>query len=201
MTPRCLYIVLFILTACNSKPNEKKANLLFGQRISFKSPDLAVSCTRAIKTIDNEVHGVSFMSNTGKSPSNGTVSSLLSEISRYEITNNDNYETYLRTCSKVDFLTWMSKTHKKNVITRIEKVYFKTIIPLSHGDKNIISITDFDIYSINKPNHVAIRVIDDYELEYLKIDEDEYIRIAESIPAGLDIAMAKFGSAKKNACK
>ena len=140
------------------------------------------------------------MSNTGKSVSIDTVSSLLYKISKYDILNNDRFETYLRTCNNLDFLTWKSMTHK-NVITRIEKLFFKTKIPLRNGGDNIISITDFDIYSINKPNHVSIRVIDDYDLEYLKIDKDEYSRIAESIPAGLDLAIKRLDSMKKNACR
>jgi len=200
MTPRCLYILLIILTACNAKTDEKKANSLFGQSTSYKSPDLAVVATRAIKTLDNEIHGVSFVSNTGKPVSSDTISSLLYKISKQDITNKDTYETFVRTCNNIDILTWKSNTHK-NVITKIEKIFLKAIIPLSDGGKNIITVTDFDIYSMTKPNHVAIRVIDDYDLEYLKVDKVEYRRIAESIPVGLDIAIAKADSARKNACR
>ena len=196
----CLYILLVILIACNAKTDEKRANPFFGQITSYKTPGLAVVSTRTIKELDNDIHGVLFMSNTGKNVSKDTLSSLLYTISKQDIINRDTYETYKRTCNSVDILTWKSNTHK-NVITRVEKIFLKAVIPLSDGGRNIITVTDFDIYSINKPNHVALRVINDYELEYLKIDEVEYTRIAESIPVGLHIAIAKADSARNNACR
>lgn len=200
MTLRLLYILLIFLTACSSQTDEKKANSIFGQRVSFTKPELAITCTRAIKTLDNKTHGVFFISNTGNSADIDTISSLLYKISTYEIADNERYDKYIRTCNNVDFLTWKSKTHK-NSITRIEKVYLKTNVPLINGGNNVISITDFDIYSVDKPNHVAVRIIDDYDLQYLKFGDTKYVRVAESIPVGLDIAITKLDSIKKNACR
>jgi len=200
MTPLRLYILLLFLTACSSQTDEKKVNPIFGQRVSFTKPELTVACTRAIKTLDNEIHGVSFISNTGHTVSIDTINSLLYEISKYDIPNDDRYDKYLRGCNSLDFLTWMSKTHK-NSMTRIEKIYLKTNVSINGGGKNLISITDFDIYSVDKPNHVAVRIINEYDLQYLKFGDAEYFRVAESIPVGLDVAITKLDSLKKNACR
>ena len=200
MTLRYLYILLYFLTACNSHPDDTKTNVIFGQKVSYKPTDLAVFCTRAIKTLDNEIHGVSFIDSKGKSISKDTLKFFLYRLSKYDVTDNGKYETYLKTCRNVDFLTWKAATHKM-VVTRIEKVSFGIDIPLNDGGKNEIKVTDFDIYSVDTPNHLAIRIIDDYDLEYLIIDDNKYSRFAESIPVGLDIAIAKLDSAKKNACR
>ena len=200
MRPRYLYILLLFLVACNSRSDDKKSKSLFGQKISYKPTELTVFCTRAIKTLDGEIHGVSFIDNNGKSIDKDTVNLLLSRLSKYDLTNNGEYETYIRTCNHINFLTWMTTTQKM-VVTRIEKVSFGVSIPLNDGYKNKIEITDFDIYSVNKPNHLAIRIIDNSDLEYLIIDNTKYSRFAESIPVGLDIAVAKLDSAKNNACR
>ena len=200
MTPRYLHIPLLFLIACNSHSGDKKTNALFGQRISYKSTELAVFCTRAIKTLDNEIHGISFVENNGKPLGKDTLNSLLYSISKYDVADNGKYDTYLRRCYNVDFLTWMATTHKM-AITRIEKVSLEISIPLNDGHKNSIKVTDFDIYSIDNPNHLAIRIIDDYDLEYIIVGNNKYTRFAESIPVGLDIAIAKLDNAKKNTCR
>jgi hypothetical protein len=199
MTLRYCYISLLLLTACVPKSEDDKANQTFGQKVAFKSPELAVVSTRAIKTLDNEIHGVSFISDDGTAITKDSISSLLSEIAKNDISDDSHYDAYSRNCGAVQFLTWMSKTHK-NEITRIEKVIVKTKIPLSNGRNNGITVTDFDIYSVKKPHHTAIRIIDGYDLENLNIGNVNIRRIAESIPVGLENAIAKMDSLKK-ACR
>ena len=105
----------------------------------------------------------------------------------------------MRTCNSIDFQTWTSKTNK-DTITRIEKVNFKIGVPLEDGSRNTITFTDFDIYSVDKPKRVTMRIVNDYYLESLRIDGKEISRIAESIPIGLEIAIDKLDSLKK-ACR
>jgi hypothetical protein len=199
MTLRYCYISLLLLTACVPRSEDNKANQTFGQKVAFKPPELAVVSTRAIKALDNEIHGVSFISDDGTVITKDSISALLSQIAQYDISDDSHHDAYSRNCGAVQFLTWMPKTHR-NKITRIEKVMVKTRIPLSHGRNNTITVTDFDIYSVNKPHHTAMRIIDDYDLENLIIGNQNIRRIAESIPVGLENAIARMDSLKK-ACR
>ena len=92
------------------------------------------------------------------------------------------------------------QTTIKTLFHGLRRSLYKTTVPISEGGKNAIIVTDFDIYSINKPNHLALRVINDYEFEHLMIDDEKYMRVSESILVGVDKAMAGLDSIR-NACR
>ena len=124
-----------------------------------------------------------------------TVISILFDISNNEIKNNQ-YDTYVKICGNNRFFTWVAKTNKTNV-SRIEKIELKTKVPLAEGGNNTISVTDFDIHLLNNPNHIAIRIINEYDLQFLKMDNTKISKVAESILAGLGEALAKMDSLRQ----
>ena len=55
--------IILTLLACNSKT---ETNQTARQQVPFQESGLRIACTRAIKTLDNEIHGILYMDKSGK---------------------------------------------------------------------------------------------------------------------------------------
>ncbi|GEO11112.1 hypothetical protein [Segetibacter aerophilus] len=189
MTTRYLIIFFLLVASCNSG---RDTNSL-GKPTSFEAPELSVACSKVIKTLRNEFHGVAIISTAGNIEKDSLISHL-NRLKSYGVVENSGFETFVKRCNNLRFVTWKSN-NREQIITRIEKVTYKTDV-----SGNTIKVTDFDVYSTNKPNHFALRIINDYQFEYLILDHEKYTRVSESVLVGVDEAMAGL-DATRNACK
>lgn len=183
-------LVLIIFFSCSSN---EKVESTFGKPIAYEQTGFEVTCGRLIKTLDN-THGSHFyIEETKKSIEWGTLNTILYDLMSYEIKDGSLYDSYKKTCNGIEIYTWKSRTNK-SITTRIEKSLFQI------ENENKILITDFNIYRVAKPNHIYLRVINDYTFEKLKIDGMNYNALFEETLVGLDEAI-KILDSLKNICR
>ena len=62
--------------------------------------------------------------------------------------------------------------------------------------KTAITLTDFDLYLNGQTKKITLRFLNDYEVIKMIIDNNEIVRLSESIPLGLGIVIQKMDSLK-----
>ena len=169
------------------------------QTVPFRNPELTNLISRVIGDINGANHGLSFLNTSGQPVAKDSIKKLLVMLSNIEISGND-YELSSKTCSDINFLIWTAKT-KTVPMKSIQKISVDMKFQLDNKTQNTITITDFDFYSSDKPNHVTLRIVDVQYLQYLKMDSFEINAFAESVPAGIDRAIDRLDRLKKNACR
>ena len=78
---------IFFSVACNDKTGNLQSNWT---QTSFKKSGLSVACTRAIKTLDNEIHGITFLGSNGKHFDKSAINNFLYSISLLDDFTQDN---------------------------------------------------------------------------------------------------------------
>ena len=135
------FFTLLSLAACNVKSNEKEGNHAIERKVPFRSPELFLTCTRAMTNISNEIHGISFIANDGTVVSKDSMVALLSKVADYDKGGSDRYDTYLKDCQSMSFLVWKPKSNKDKIL-RSEKIAGNINVALKEGGKNSITTTD-----------------------------------------------------------
>lgn len=75
---------------------------------------------------------------------------------------------------------------------------YREDIPLEEGRINRLKITDFDVYSINKPSHIRLRLINDFEFLGLIVDDEKYYKFSENILVGVEKVIAGLDAIEDN---
>ena len=109
--------LLFFIISCN---NQRKVNEIVKIQIPFSESGLKVACTRTIKTLDNEIHGIHYIYKSGKGIDKDSLNNLLFSISQFDDFNDDNCVKY----SNNTFESW-DKTIKTEKCYNNTSVIFK----------------------------------------------------------------------------
>ena len=188
------YLLLFLIQfSCNS---QSQNDVTVKLQVSFSECGLRVACTRAIKTINNEIHGVHYVDNNGKQINKDSILNLLYYISKFDDFSQSNstkyttkqYELYEKNNPK-------EKSYK--LITTGYLMENPGNLPIDNPIKTEITLKDFDLFLNDKQKQITVRVLNDYEIIKIKIDELEINRLSESIPIGLEKVIFKLDSLKE----
>ena len=173
-------IVALTILSCNNRTENKQTER---QQIPFQESGLKIACTRAIKTIDNEIHGVHYIDNKGRYIDNDSVNNLLYSISQLDDFTQSNSTKYI---------TGQYELYEKN--DKNAGAFKLTITEFLMAQ---IKLQDFDLYVNDTRKLITIRLLNDYEVIKINIDSTEIHRLSESIPVGLETVIFKLDSIKK----
>lgn len=174
-------IVALTILSCNNNRTENKQTEL--QQNAFQESGLRIACTRAIKTLDNEIDGVHYVDNKGKHINKDSINYLLYSISELDDFTQNN---------SIKYITGLSEFYEKK--DKNVSAYKLTITDLLMAQ---IKLQDFDLYLNDSRKLITIRLLNDYEVIKIKIDSTEIYRLSESIPVGLEKVIYKLDSIKE----
>ena len=165
---------------CNNRTENKQTER---EQIPFEESGLKIACTRAIKTLDNEIHGVHYIDNKGKYIDNDSINNLLNSISQLDDFTQSN---------SIKYKTGQYELYEKN--DKNVSAYKLTITDFLMAQ---IKLQDFDLYVNDTRKLITIRLLNDYEVIKIKIDSTEIYRLSESILVGLEKVNYKLDSIKE----
>lgn len=173
-------IVALTILSCNNRTENKQTER---EQIPFEESGLKIACTRAIKTLDNEIHGVHYIDNKGKYIDNDSINNLLNSISQLDDFTQSN---------SIKYITGQYELYEKN--DKNVSAYKLTITDFLMAQ---IKLQDFDLYVNDTRKLITIRLLNDYEVIKIKIDSTEIYRLSESILVGLEKVNYKLDSIKE----
>lgn len=183
-----IYLFSLFFLACDNSSDK--------YQVQFQRTGLVVASTRAIKSLDNEIHGVHYIDNNGKYIEKDSVNILLYSISQLDDFTETNSNKYIKGESEI--------YEKKNLDDKVYKLIITNslldnhwYLPFEEPVKNRIFLQDFDILLNDSIKHITIRVLNDYEVIKIKMDTTEIYRISENAPIVLDKAIHKIDSLRK----
>jgi arsenate reductase-like glutaredoxin family protein len=198
---RHIVYIFFVLTffACNSKTENLK---LKRHQVPFQESGLRVTCTRAIKTLDNEIHGIHYIDNLGKPISKDSINNLLYSISELDNFTQENANKYI---TKEDEIF-----EKTDINDKLYKLVTTSYLMKNPGNLTIdepiktqIALQDYDLFLNDRQKHITLRFLNDYDIIKININSLEINKLSESIPIGLEKVISKLDSLKdkKNASR
>ncbi|RZL44771.1 MAG: hypothetical protein EOO93_27555 [Pedobacter sp.] len=132
--------------------------------------EFSKTCIQLSNDLKKSGHGELISKSDGKYIEAIDFSKILLRISKYDLSKEDKYELEKVESVKSSKLIWKIKNPKN--IKRLEKLTFKAISGPG------ITIIDYDVYRITKPNHIHLRVLEG-EFEELTIDKMKYSEFFE----------------------
>jgi len=185
-------ILALTILSCNNWTENKQTEW---KQIPFQETRLRIACTRVIKTLDNEVHGVHYIDNKGRHIDNDSINNLLYSISLFDDFSESNSTKYT-----TGLFELYEKTNTKERLYKLIVTSFlmenQEISSIDTSTKTQLLLQDFDLYLNDTIKQISIRVLNDYEVIKLKIDTIEIFRLSESTPVGLEKVIHKLDSLK-----
>jgi hypothetical protein len=164
-------------------------------QVPFSESGLKIACTRAIKTLDNEVHGMHFVDDKGNQIDKDSINKLLYAISLYDNFSQDNSTKFSN-----DKYELYEKTNQSDKCYKLITTGFlmenPANLPIDNPIKTGIALEDYDLYLNDKPKHISIRILNNFDIIKIIVDETKIHRLTESIPIGLEKVIHKLDSLK-----
>lgn len=184
-------VVLFF--SCNNKIKNKQIEI---KNVPFQETSLKITCSKAIKTIENDSHGMHYFDDKREITDIETIKKILYSIS---LLDNFNEKNSFRSTS--DHCEFYIKIDTNDNVYKLIKtsisIEFSKNSELNFKNKTQSKIQDFDLYLKNNKRKITIRILDESELISLKINTREINRVSESIPIELPYLIHKLDSIKE----
>lgn len=176
-----LFIIIF-LVSCSEKTQETDSP--FGQKINFEKTGLQETIDSLTKGFD---HGLAF------NIQRDSVEKLFRAIKNLDKFDSSFFTLYTDTCDQIKVKTWKCKT-SKCVATRLIKRDF------DWKQGNIpIQLTEYEIFRLEKPNYVNVKIINGNELHELKVQDESLEIFKESVMQDVEQGFNQFAQ-QKNIC-
>jgi hypothetical protein len=173
-----LFIIIF-LVSCSKRTQDTDSP--FGHKTSFEKTGLQETIDSLIKELG---HGVIFKIQTD------SVYKLFRVIKSLDKFDSSFFNLYTDTCNQIKSRDWKCKT-SKCVTTRLIKRDFGW----RQGDIPI-RLTEYEIFRLEKPNYVNIKIINGIELHELKVQDKSLDILKESIIQDIEQGFNKFEQQK-----
>jgi hypothetical protein len=190
------------IVSCEDKLVEEKS-IHSEQQIAFQQTNFKQSIKRLIQSFEKRSHGhISISVNIRNSFIDvDSLLKLLNEIKDYDVTENKNFAVFEIKINNIKTVNWKHNNYK-STLTRIQKTTFDTTYKRKglNGENSIsnkITITDYEIFRIDNPKSIFLRIINESDFELLKIDSTTYRPLFEDRLLGLDEVQAVYDARKK----
>ena len=171
--------IIILLVSCSKKTQDIDSP--FGYKISFEKTGLKEIIDSLIKELD---HGVIFKIQPD------SVNKLFGAIKSLDKFDSSFFNLYADTCDQIKSRTWKCKT-SKCIATRLIKRDFDW----RQGDIPI-RLTEYEIFRLEKPNYVNVRIINGIELHELKVQDKSLDILKESVIMDIEQGFNKFDRQK-----
>jgi len=154
----------------------------FGHKISFENTGLQETIDSLMKGLD---HGVIFKIQPD------SVDKLFSAIRSLDKFDSSFFNLYAETCDQIKSKTWKCIT-SKCVATRLTKRDFDW----KQGDI-LIQLTEYEIFRLEKPNYINLKIINGIELHELKVQDKSLDILKESVLQDIEKGLNRFDGQKR----
>lgn len=170
-----LLLIILLLISCSEKIQDTDSP--FGQKISFEKTGLQETIDSLTKGFD---HGVAF------NIQRDSADKLFRALRNLDKFDSSFFYLYADTCDQIKIRTWKCKT-SNCVSTRLVKRNF------DWRQGNIpVQLTEYEIFRLEKPNYVNIKVINGIELQELMIQDKSLVILKESVLQDIEDGFSKF---------
>lgn len=176
MTIRLL--TLLLLTSCSTR-QDNNSDSYFGHEIDFEKTELS----ETIDLIQVDDHSIKIITDS--------LDAVLRTIKQIDTFEQSHYRVYSDTCDQTIVKTWKCKTHKC-VATRMTKSKYDWY---QTGVK--VRLTEFDIFRLEEPRRVTIKLINDREIHEIAINDRIVNVLKESIIKDIETGFEVFQRQKK----
>lgn len=186
-------ILFLTFLACNTRTNNEKTAR---QQVPFQESGLKIACSRAIKTLDNEVHGIHFLDNNGKLIEIDSINKLLYSIAQFDNFTQSNSTKFITKKNEQFEKTNLKETAYKLIVTSL-LMENPGNLPIDNPRQTQIALQDFDLYLNDNKKQISIRVLNEYDVIKIRIGTTEIRQLSESIPIGLEKVISTLDSLKE----